>query len=170
MALMSYAGSQGVVLQVILCCLMQTASAQQHTSQQVVSFTSPDGAFSFSYPTDFRLCGRGAEQCLQSYIPICDDDVIVCIVYSPPEFKNMNFGPAGFQIREITEREEMMTPDVCVTPYPRKDGPWPEFKISAKHPTESINSVQFVHGISVEAAMSHWLQTDLYRGFHNKRC
>jgi len=68
-----------------------------------------------------------------------------------------------------------MTPDVCVTPYPRKnDGgtvpEWPEFLVSAKHPVEMIGGVQFLHGVSEGAAMSHSIGIDLYRAFHKQRC
>jgi hypothetical protein len=163
------------VLLLMLGCFVQFASSQQSASlNQATTFTSPDGAFSVSYPTDFQFCKRGGtEPCVQSYIPVCDDDVIVCVVYFPPEFKNTNFAAAAFQVREITRMEDMR-PNVCVTPYPRKDGnvvsEWPEFQVSAEHPIENIEGVQFLHGVSGGAATSHWLSTDLYRAFHNKRC
>jgi hypothetical protein len=43
-------------------------------------------------------------------------------------------------------------------------------QVSAEHPIENIEGVQFLHGVSGGAATSHWLSTDLYRAFHNKRC
>jgi hypothetical protein len=68
----------------------------------------------------------------------------------------------------------MMTADVCVTPYPRKDGDrvsdWPGFLISAEHPVELIGGVQFLHGVGGGAATSHSLSIDLYRVFHKQRC
>ncbi len=164
-----------VMLLMMLGCFVQLASSQQRASlNQAMTFTSPDGTFSVSYPKDFRFCKRGgAEPCIESLIPVCDDDAIVCVVYSPPEFKNTNFAAAAFQVREITRMEDMR-PNVCVTPYPRKDGnvvsEWPEFQVSADHPIENIDGAQFLHGISGEGATSHWLSTDLYRAFHNKTC
>jgi hypothetical protein len=106
-----------VMLLMMLGCFVQVASSQRSTSvNQATTFTSPDGAFIVSYPKDFQFCRRGGtEPCVQSYIPVCDDDAIVCVVYFPPEFKNTNFAAAAFQVREITRMEDMM-PNVCVTP------------------------------------------------------
>ena len=68
----------------------------------------------------------------------------------------------------------MMTPDVCVTPYPNEIpggvSHWPEFQISAQHPVEIIGGVHFVHGISGEGGMSHSSSVDLYRAFRKKKC
>jgi len=96
------------------------------------------------------------------------------MTYPAEGFKDTSFGAASFQVREILAEGEMMTADVCVTPYPRKDGdnvePWPEFLISAKHPVELIGAVKFVHGVNGGAATGHWSGIDLYRAFHKQRC
>jgi len=67
-----------------------------------------------------------------------------------------------------------MTPDVCVTPYPRKENgrisETPDFLVSAEHPVEVIGGVQFLHGVSGGVASSNSIGTDLYRAFHRKRC
>ncbi len=106
-------------------------------------------------------------------MPVCEGDALVCVTYPTKQFEGTNFGAASFQVREI-HREEMMTPDVCVTPYPLMDssGPWrwPEFQVSAEHPVEMIGGVQFLHGFTGEGATSHSLGIDLYRGFHKQRC
>ena len=152
-------GHPTVMLLMMLGCFVQLASSQQRPSlNQATTFTSPDGTFSVSHPKDFRFCKRvGTAPCVESYIPVCDDDAIICIVYSPPEFKNTNFAAATFQVRKITRMGDM-TPNVCVTPYPRKDGnavsDWPEFQVLAEHPIENIDGVQFLHGISGGAATS----------------
>jgi hypothetical protein len=77
-------------------------------------------------------------------------------------------------VKEIFAEHEIMTPDVCVTPYPHKDGEtvsdWPGFLISAEHPVELIGGVQFLHGVSGGAALSHSISVDLYRAFHKQRC
>jgi hypothetical protein len=96
----------------------------------------------------------------------------VCVVYPDAEFKATSFGAAWFQVREIFSQREMMTADIRVTPYPRKDGDtvsnWLEFWISAAHPTEIISGIEFVHGTDVGAATGHWSGTDLYRRFRKQ--
>jgi hypothetical protein len=139
------------------------------------TFTSPDGAFRFVYPTDFQVCMKGDMQsCNFAYIPVCDEDALVCAVYPGREFKDTNFGAASFQVREILTSREMMTADVCVTPFPRKDNgtvtDWPDFLISAEHLSEMIGGLQFVHGISGGAATSRSIGIDLYRRFYKQRC
>jgi hypothetical protein len=145
------------------------------TAQKTRTFTSPDGAFRFVYAPDFQLCLRSKiDPCSQSVIPVCEPDALVCVTYPEEGFKDTSFGAASFQVREILAEGEMMTADVCVTPYPRKDGdtvePWPEFLISAEHPVEMIGAIKFVHGVSGGAATGHWSSVDLYRAFHKQRC
>jgi hypothetical protein len=100
-------------------------------------------------------------------------DALVCVVYPAKPFKDKSFGAASFQVREILAEHEMMTADICVTPYPHKDGDsvsdWPVL-ISAEHPVELIGGVQFLHGVSGGAALSHSISIDLYRAFHKQRC
>jgi hypothetical protein len=116
--------------------LVQMANSQERLSvPQTTTFTAPDRTFLFSYPSDFQVCKAGKiEPCLQSFMPVCEGDALVCVIYPTKQFEGTNFGAASFQVREI-HREEMMTPDVCATPYPLMDssGPWrwPEFFVSA---------------------------------------
>ena len=145
------------------------------TARKTSTFTNSDGAFRFAYPTDFQVCTRGRiDPCNQSFIPVCEQDALICVVYPAEEFKDTSFGGAWFQVREIFSIGEMMTADVCVTPYPQKDGDrvsdWPGFLISAEHPVELIGGVQFLHGVRGGAATSHSLSIDLYRVFHKQRC
>jgi hypothetical protein len=145
------------------------------SSHRTMIFTATDGTFRFSYPSDFQVCTqRKIEQCIQSYIPVCEQDTLVCVIYPAEQFEGTNFGAASFQIREIHTERGAMTPDVCVTPYPQQDSTgvhaWPEFMVSAKHPVEMIGGVLFVHGISGGVAMSHSNSVDLYRAFHKQRC
>lgn len=161
---------------ILLAALTLTATAQQRPSgNRTKIFTAADGAFQFSYPADFQVCLAGRiDPCVQSYIPVCDQDSIICVIYPAKRFEGTNFGAASFQVTEIHTEREAMTPDVCVTPYPR-DVPagvssWPEFMISAKHPAEMIGGILFVHGISGDAALSHSRFIDLYRAFHKERC
>jgi len=67
-----------------------------------------------------------------------------------------------------------MTPDICVSPYPVLDstGPerYPDFLVSAEHPVEMIGGVQFLHGVTGDAATGHSLGVHLYRAYHKQRC
>lgn len=155
----------------VLVPLCRLVNAQQSADKV---FTAPDGSFRFTYPSDFQVCTRGKiDACTHSFIPPCEDGPLVCVDYLAQEFKDANFEAAAFQAREIF-REEQMTPDVCVTPYPRKEvsGPssWPDFLVSAEHPIEMIGRVQFLHGVSGGVATGHSISTDLYRAFHKGRC
>jgi hypothetical protein len=144
--------------------------------QQTAIFTSTDGAFQFSYPSDFEVCTAGKlKPCIdESYIPVCEADAIVCVTYPVKQFEGSNFGAASFQVREIHYGLETMTPDGCATPHPLEEPAGvpshPEFLISAQHPAEIIGGVLFVHGINGDAAMGHASSVDLYRAFHQKRC
>jgi hypothetical protein len=147
----------------------------EQTTPKTITFTNSDSAFRFVYPADFQVCTQAKiELCIHSFIPVCGSDSFVCVVYPAEQFKGTNFGAASFQVREIRTDQEMMTADVCVTPYPQKNGDtvdaWPEFMISAQHPAETIGGVVFVHGFRGDAATSHSLGSDLYRVFHKQRC
>ncbi len=144
---------------------------QQRPSAHSQVFRSADDAFQFSYRNDFKVCTAGKiKECIDSYIPACEDDAIVCVVYPAKRFGDTSFGAAAFQVREIHTEQEQMTADVCVTPYPPSGSEYPEFQISAKNPAERIGGILFVHGARDEAAMSHSSSVDVYRTFHRKRC
>lgn len=149
----------------------QSHSQQRPSVSQSMVFRSADDAFQFSYRSDFKVCTAGEiKECIDSYIPACEDNAIVCVLYPAGQFGDTSFGAAAFQVREIRTEREQMTPDVCVTPYPPSGSEYPEFEISAKDPAERIGGVLFVHGVRDEAAMSHSSSVDLYRAFHRKKC
>jgi hypothetical protein len=154
--------------------LAQAANAQQRTSVQSATFTAPDGAFRFSYPSDFQVCTQGRIQpCIQSFIPVCEQDALVCLVYPAEELKDTSFSAASFQVREIFDNAEQMTADICATPKPRDHGSvtqYPEFLISAEHPVEMIGGRQFLHAVKDGVATGHSIAIDLYRTFHRQRC
>ena len=164
-----------VVAALTLIAIFLPFFALGQMAQKTSTFTNSDSTFRFVYPVDFQVCTRGKiDPCNQSFIPICEPDALVCVVYPAEEFKGTSFGAASFQVREILTEHEMMTANVCVTPYPRKDGDtverWPEFLISAKNPVEMIDGVEFVHGVNGGAATGAWSATDLYRMLHKQRC
>jgi hypothetical protein len=149
-------------------------SAAPSAGQRAI-FTAPDSAFYFHYPHGFEICRQGKiNSCIHAYIPVCEDDALVCVVYPADEFEGTSLRAAGFQVKEIDTSGVMMTADICATPYPQKDNgivsDWPHFLISATHPSEMIGGVLFVHGIRAGVAAGHSDTTDLYRAFHNKRC
>ena len=159
--------AQMPVLLLAIASVMQPANAQQRTSVHESTFTAPGSTFRFRYPSDFQVCTKGKIQpCIQTYIPICQEDALVCITYPAEEFKDTNFGAASFQVREISSPG--MTADRCATPQPL--GGYPEFLISAEHPVEMIGGQRFIHGVTAGAAMSHWISVDLYRGLDRNRC
>src|ERR1700722_7483997 len=155
---------------------MPTHSQLRPSAHRAV-FTSTNGTFQFSYPVDFQVCTAGEMgSCVnRSYVPPCENDAIICAVPPTGQFEGTNFGAAAFQVRKIGSERYAMTPALCVTPFPTKNGagdvyPWPEFQISAQHPQENIGGVVFVHGITADAGMNHWHSIDLYRAFHGKEC
>src|SRR5258707_525982 len=87
------------------------------TVQSTSTFTNSDGAFRFVYPADFQVCTRAkVDPCNQSFIPVCEPDAFVCVVYPAKQLKDTSFGAASFQVREFLIEQEGMTADVCVTP------------------------------------------------------
>jgi len=152
--------------------LGQMANSQQRVSiDQNTTFTAPDRAFWFSYPSDFQICKAGKiAPCLQGFIPVCEDDALVCVIYPSKRFEDTNIGAVSFQVREIHREEAMMTPDICATPYTDTGSTYPDFLVSAEHPVEMIDGFQFLHGLTGDAATSHSLGVDLYRRFHKQRC
>src|ERR1700760_3188600 len=115
-------------------------SQRPAVAQGMKVFTATDGTFQFSYPGQFRVCIEGKlESCA------CETEPLVCAAYPAKEFEGTNFGSAWFQVKEISSRGETMTADGCATPYPPKYSggvsEYPEFQISAQHPTERIGGV-----------------------------
>ena len=164
-----------VILAVVVLLSLLAGVQWPRRIQQAKTFTAPGGAFQFSYPADFHVCTAGDIQpCIESYIPVCEQDAVICAVYPSERFGDTSFGAASFQVREVHSSGEQMTPDICATPYPPKYGKsvseYPEFLISAEHPTERIGGVLFVHGITSDAAMNHSISVDIYRAFHDQSC
>jgi hypothetical protein len=165
---------RAIVVFALMAALMLIPAIAQ-TAPKTRTFTNSDGAFRFVYPADFQVCTRAkVDPCNQSFIPVCEPDAFVCVVYPAKPFKDTSFMAASFQVREIFAEHEMMTADICVTPRRTKYGDmvsdFPSFLISAEHPVELIGGVQFLHGVSAGAATSHSISIDLYRAFHKQRC
>ena len=77
------------------------------------TFTSPDGLFQFTYPASLPLFAQNIPENVRgfSYIPVCQDDALVCLAYPGTEFKHSDFEAAGFYIEEIpaTSKHECLT-------------------------------------------------------------
>jgi hypothetical protein len=153
------------------------ADSQQRPSVAPAVYTSMDSSFRFSYPSDFQVCTAGKmDPCrLRFYIPPCEEDATICVVYPQKQVEGTNFGAAAFQVREIATPGESMTSAACVIPPTKtvragEPSPWPDFSIPAQHPDETIGGVVFVHGITGGVAMSHSNSVDLYRAFHRQTC
>jgi hypothetical protein len=139
------------------------------------TFTSTDGSFRFSYPGDFQVCTAGKmEPCMMRYyIPPCEEDAIVCVVYPAKKTEGTNFGAAAFQVRKIHTPRETTTPNGCVKPYADDaEGASfrPEYLNPARHPEEIIGGVRFTHGVSAGVAAGHSGSVDAYRNFHQGSC
>jgi hypothetical protein len=139
------------------------------------TFTSTDGAFRFSYPRDFQVCTAAKmKPCMMRYyIPPCEEDAIVCVVYSTKNTKHTNFGAAAFQVRKIHTPRETATASGCVKPYgANAEGASfrPGYLNPAKQPEEIIGQVRFTHGVSGGAAAGHSNSIDAYRNFHEGSC
>ena len=160
---------------VLALTLPVTALAQ--AGRKTSTFTSPDGSFRFAYPSDFQVCKQGdMKPCNYTYIPLCEKDALICVLYPAEAFKGTNMSATAFQVREIRRRRNIppTTADDCVTPYPRIQdsyvSPWPEFLVSAEHPVEVIAGMSFLHGVTGGGATGHGSSVDLYRAFHNGAC
>jgi hypothetical protein len=66
-------------------------------SSKLKTFISPDGAFQFSYPESLS----GGPQMRGSYIPVCDNDAIVCLKYPEDEYRGYNFEAAAFSVTAL---------------------------------------------------------------------
>jgi len=142
-----------------------------HVSQQK-TFTSSDGVFRFSYAPHFVLSQNGQPDA-GSYIPVCVENGLVCVVYPPARYKGTNFGSAALSISEVKDAN---TETACFTfeamqTVTDADGHQSQTsQLSDKHPIETINGTEFKTGVTGDAAMSHSLATDIHRTFHAGKC
>jgi hypothetical protein len=140
------AGSRLAVLMTATLLVMSAHAQQPAHVPQTATFTAPDGAFRFRYPGGFQVCTQDdVEPCRRfAYIPICDWEAFVCVLYPHEKFRNTSFEEAGFQVREILrDGKPAETADECVTPHKG------EYLISAEHPVEIIGGISFLHGWDV---------------------
>src|ERR1022692_2330007 len=116
MCCMNARASRTISVLIATALLVLGANAQQAPSRHTETFTAPDHSFRFSYPSnppDSQVCTKGKTQpCMGSFIPVCEQDALVCVTYAPQEFKDTSFSMASFQVREIFASGEQMTADI----------------------------------------------------------
>jgi hypothetical protein len=138
--------------------------AQQAPHRQ--TFTSPAGVFQFTYPSSYELyTGSKAGHAGSSYISVCES-AAACVLYPRSTYEGTNFEAASFREREISDAT---AESACLAP-PAPLGGLPEFVTDAKDPSRNINGVRFTHALSGDAGMGHYLNSDLYRAFHQGKC
>ncbi len=122
-------------------------------------FTSPDGTFQLTIPTSYGVF-TGGQKPAQFYIPICHNYSVVCITLPTARYEGTTFGAASLEVTLIPAQNR----HACLNPDPAL------FKPDVKHPQRMINGTRFLHAITGGAAMSHDINSDLYRGYINGTC
>jgi hypothetical protein len=146
-----------------LAVLGQRGAEQKKTPSQR-TFVSSDRTFELTVPGSYPIysgndVSRGT-YIPMTYIPLCQDDAIVCFVYPGAKYKGTNFEGAAVQIKVVSGQ----TRRDCAAPADHPQKP------DAASPTRMIGGISFVHYRSGGAAMSHYSETNEYRGFANGKC
>jgi hypothetical protein len=136
-----------------LVLMLASALAQDTYS----TFRDPAANFQFHYPAWWQLFTgkRIAEAASLSYIPLCSQASIACVVEPSGEFKNTNFEGASFQVAAIAGQNEA----ACL-----------KVENSGLPPVRAVNGIQFVHGSASAVAAGHSLTAEIYRTFHGDAC
>ena len=122
------------------------------------NYVSPDKSFGFTIPPGLTLHQGPGKLEQTSYIPVCDEDAAACVLYPSDRYKGTTFGAAAFTVK-LTDAN---TAGACETA--------PDIGDEKKAPNRTIAGVRFVHWVGEGAAMSHVLETHLYRGFTHRKC
>jgi hypothetical protein len=143
-----------------LAVLGQRGAEQKKTPSQR-TFVSSDKTFELTVAASYPIySGKDVSSGNATYIPLCQDDAIVCIVYPGAEYKGTNFEGAAIQIKAVPGQ----TRRACAAPADHQQKP------DAASPARMIGGISFVHYRSGAAAMSHDIETNEYRGFANGQC
>lgn len=141
-------------------CLILLFTVMPLSSQQSAGgkYVSPDRSFELAVPAGYGI-ETGRQKPRLSYIPVCDDDSIVCVTYPENRYKGTTFGAASVEVTVVPAKTEK----ACLAPGG-------EFQIDRQNPSRIITGTRFLHSSTSEAAMSHDISTDAYRGYANGRC
>jgi len=140
------------------------AVCQAMTPQNVPSgwesYSNRDFGFTLQYSKDFTLCAGGLDYCevtAGGYIPVCDDNVLDCLVYTGKEYEGTNFEGAALSVKVLRDkRTEQDCSKLDIGPNPIK--------------TKIINGVRFHYGMAGEGGLGHWGGGPTYRAFYDKVC
>ena len=114
-------------------------------------YVSPDRSFQFVYPSGYVLHAGTPE----SYIPVCHSDSLVCVIFPADKYKGTTFGAASFEVKPVAAD----TQRACLNS-----------EIFTKDPGRVIDGVKLSQTVEEDAAMSHRIESNLYRGFKKGKC
>jgi hypothetical protein len=176
MVLTKYSGAGFLLAGIALTFLFPVVSdSKRQTSHNPaeISFTSPDGTFSFKYSNSLLMCKRDPNQpdwwtpgrSCEAYTPVCSDSscikdaTVVCVAYPAESLKGTNFQAAAFSVnqRDAANTEECLK----VTEPPPLVGPIR---------SETINGAKFNVIETDGVAAGNLIDGVAYRSFHRNRC
>jgi hypothetical protein len=149
---------------VALCLVLIVAVCQAMTPINVVadwkSYSNRDFGFTLRYSKDFTLCAGGLDYCevtSRSYVPVCDDNVVDCLVYTGKEYEGTNFEGAALSVNVLRDRRtEQDCNELDIGQNPTK--------------TKVINGVRFHYGMAGYGGLGHWVGRAKYRALYDKVC
>jgi hypothetical protein len=155
-----------------LYVLTPPLSWAQSRTEELKTFTAPDGAFSFRYWNQLIRCEkdpRGTdlwspdENC-NAYVPVCDGTVwqhqthVACFGYPRNKITNTQaFEAATFSVEVV---DESTTEKNCLSGPPKAD----------KHGAAIIRGVSFKVFDVGDAGTGQSTDGDVYRTFHSGKC
>jgi hypothetical protein len=149
--------------------LLSSVGALAQNPTVLGAFTSPDGAFQFSYPDNYEvLLGERILRATQGRnlgFPVCDfSKALVCVIYPIERLDSDKFEGAGFSVDVVP----VVTAESDCLGYTDRF-PLPNDEHSQPSPFR-INGRVFQH-VSIKRRMSgHAQLSDLYRAFQKDRC
>ncbi|MEO8725563.1 MAG: hypothetical protein ABI383_05520 [Acidobacteriaceae bacterium] len=142
----------------LLACIATTLLAPAASSQATRTYTSPDGAYSFSLPGNFPVFTNPTRFEPNSYLAVCPQNAQVCVSYRKARLRKTNFNAAAFSVTVLSPGSSEET---CNASPQRNVPPQPDVR---------IGGVAFHHFTTGDAAMSHSLTSQIYRSFRGGRC
>jgi hypothetical protein len=141
---------------VVLILLALASGVAPPTTSKL--YVSPDGSFQFTVPAGFRFY-NSFDSSFGSYIPICEKDSSVCVMFPAERYKGTNFSQASFQVKSVNAE----TLGSCTNPGP-------DVWSNGKEHTRLIDGLRYTHGWVGAAAMSNDIERNIYRAFKNGAC
>lgn len=149
--------------------VLTSAGALAQGAPALDVFTSPDGAFRFSYPERYELVS--GERLLKATVarnlgfPVCDfSTTLVCVIYPIEKLDNDAFEAAGFSVGVVAA---VTAESECLGFSDRFARPTAEH---AQPSSYSIRGRVFHHVSAERRTDGHAQSSDFYRTFQNDRC